>query len=103
MRNPLLLVAACAAAAPARADEPQWTEGRRPAFAAAGQTRPDFVKLAESLGPAVVYIAGRTGTVGEVLPSTFRRRFENEPGSGKSVGTGFIIHKSGTILTNYHV
>src|SRR5262245_51255836 len=90
---PLALLLLLARPSGVGADEPLWTEGHAPARTAASPTgRADFVRLAESLGPAVVYIAGR---VGGAAPSTVARRFESDPTSGKSVGTGFIINKNG--------
>jgi serine protease Do len=88
------------AAQPVWADEPLWTEGHAGAKPLPPGQRPDFVKLAEALGPAVVYIAGRVGGGGAQAAG---HRFESDPNSGKSVGTGFIIHKNGYLLTNYHV
>jgi S1-C subfamily serine protease len=88
-----------AAAAPAASPAVTlWTEGHPATHGVPGQ-RPDFVKLSETLGPAVVYIAGRVG--GGATPAG--HRFESDPIGGKSVGTGFIINKSGYILTNFHV
>src|SRR6058998_2467710 len=97
----ILALAVTFAVTRVHADEPLWTEGRGSVKANAGVgTRVDFVRLAESLGPAVVYIAGR---VGGSAPRTVARRFESDPTSGKSVGTGFLINKNGYLLTNYHV
>jgi serine protease Do len=96
----LLLGLSLLCAAPAFADEPLWTEGHSAAKSPALGQRPDFVKLAETLGPAVVYIAGR---VGGGAAATAGHRFESDPSYGKSVGTGFIINKGGYLLTNYHV
>ncbi|HJZ87034.1 MAG TPA: trypsin-like peptidase domain-containing protein [Polyangia bacterium] len=97
----LALLALALAPAASRADEPLWTEGHPAAKVTAtpAAVRPDFVKLSESLAPAVVYIAGR---VGGSSSGGLGRRFESDP-SGKSVGTGFIINKNGYILTNFHV
>ena len=86
--------------APAFADDPLWTEGHAAAKTVAPGQRPDFVRLSEALGPSVVYIAGRVG--GSATASS-GHRFESDPAYGKSVGTGFIINKSGYLLTNYHV
>jgi serine protease Do len=99
---PLGLVALLALATPrAHADEetPYWIDGRSVTHAQNPSARPDFVRLAETMAPAVVYIAGR---LGGTPPSTVSRRFEDSQ-SSKSVGTGFIIQKNGYILTNYHV
>src|SRR5262249_18450414 len=101
MSHARLLLGLCLLAAPpAFADEPLWTEGHSATKLPALGQRPDFVKLAETLGPAVVYIAGK---VGGSAATTAGHRFEADPSYGKSVGTGFIINKNGYLLTNYHV
>jgi serine protease Do len=87
---PLLLLLAPAAV---RAEERLWTE--RAPVRSARTTSPPFVELARSLGPAVVSIlavhVGGEGTDGE-------RRSR-----GRGHGTGFVLHKSGYLLTNSHV
>jgi serine protease Do len=73
-----------------------WSEGGKGGIApAAPFTTQSFVKLAKSLGPAVVNIStvtvsGKPGE-GETRPR------------GRGQGTGFVIEKSGYILTNNHV
>lgn len=55
-----------------------------------------FSRLARELSPAVVNINVRRR--GARLPSIF-----GGPGGGTGLGTGFIIHKDGYVLTNNHV
>lgn len=88
----------------------------RPAIAADGL--PDFTTLAKKLGPAVVNISSTQvtdeveGTTspfeeGDPFGEFWRRFFGGQfPGSQlrqKSLGSGFIIDRDGSILTNYHV
>ena len=94
-----------------------------PAPRATGQA--DFVALARRIGPSVVHIAttqtirpngpnpfGGGGSGDDPLEDFWRRFFgQLPPGSGQeqgpsraqSLGSGFIIDKNGTILTNNHV
>jgi serine protease Do len=84
---------------------------------------PDFSRLVEEAGPAVVNIEAQIGRAsdedeiaqaaapGEEEVPEFFRRFFGQPGMpmpeprgrGTSQGTGFVISKDGYVLTNHHV
>lgn len=123
-----VLVLALALATPlalAQAVEPA------PAAAAPIVNLPDFTRLVEATGPAVVNIEATSGQRGrqaavddnekagpdeppmpEEMPEFFRRFFgqpgmpgqpDRMPRGGTSQGTGFLISSDGYVLTNHHV
>jgi serine protease Do len=100
MRSALLLslVAATAlAAAPARADRDDalWTNQPRRKAGATGASQSWLADLSDRARPAVVHVRGlvtEDGAAGE-----------ESDGGKTSIGTGFIIHKAGFIVTNEHV
>ena len=83
---------------------------------------PDFTRLVERAGPAVVNIEATSGAgterelagrdpLPDDVPEFFRRFFEDQmpgqpmpiPRGGVSQGTGFLISSDGYVLTNHHV
>jgi serine protease Do len=79
---------------------------------------PDFASLAKKLGPAVVNISttqvrrtaepapapfGDGDPFGQFWERFFGREFPRGPQRQSGLGSGFVIDRDGTILTNYHV
>ncbi len=102
----------CGPAAPRAFGDQFWRELSR-ARAPKAETLPDFVALADKLGPAVVNIsteqAGPAPSQGEGGSEGNGNEPFNEFGEpfgephGRSLGSGFIINAAGYILTNDHV
>ncbi|MDB4969132.1 MAG: protease Do [Myxococcales bacterium] len=97
---------ASAKAGASKADEPLWSEGA--SKAALPKNGPinmqSFVKLAGTLGPAVVnVVAIQTADGPDDRPGSGSGGGDKPRGHGRGQGTGFVIHKSGYILTNSHV
>jgi len=79
-----------------------------------GQTvpAPDWVSLAKALKPAVVNVSTKRVESGPSLPkgmdpndpfSQYFRQFEQRPHPVRSLGSGFIIHPDGYVVSNNHV
>ncbi len=76
---------------------------------------PDFVGLVKRVGPVVVNVSttqmrktaqgpfGDDGPSGEFWERFFGGRMPRGPQRQSGLGSGFIIDRDGTILTNYHV
>ena len=97
----VILVAAFVSTS-SRAEGPLWSEGTSKAALPANApiNMQSFVKLARTLGPAVVNVVSiQTGEPADERPGNS----DKPRGHGRGQGTGFVIHKSGYILTNSHV
>jgi serine protease Do len=96
MRPSLILLVAMAIASPARAerDAALWTnQARRKPSASTPESW--LANLADRARPAVVHVRG-------IVDEPTRAGEDNDSGK-TSIGTGFIIHKAGFIVTNEHV
>src|SRR5580658_9771608 len=102
-----LMLLLCGALAPSARGDQFWHE-LTSSRAAKAETLPDFVALADKLGPSVVNIsteqAGPASSESEGGNEPFNEFGEpfGEP-HGRSLGSGFIINAAGYILTNDHV
>jgi serine protease Do len=92
-----------------------WTD-EPPKVSSQAVTAPDWVTLAKTLKPAVVNVSTKRVEAGPSLPPRmdpddpfsqffrqFERQFERRPHAVRSLGSGFIAHADGYVVSNNHV
>ena len=88
-----------------------WTD-EPPKVSGQTVTAPDWVSLVKVLKPAVVNVSTKRVESGPSLPkgmdrddpfSQFFRQFEQRPHPVRSLGSGFVIHPDGYVVSNNHV
>ncbi len=69
---------------------------------------PDFTTLAKKIGPAVVnvsstFVRQNADTTDDPMSQFFGQADPSGPQSQMAVGSGFVVDRDGTIVTNFHV
>jgi serine protease Do len=98
------LVLSVSVAAPFARAQPLYSEARSPTPPPTVSPLPDLSRLAETAVPAVVGVittaAAPPGTRDEGLRDLFEKLNE---GPRRGIGSGFVIHRDGWVVTNAHV